>query len=313
MKYSIFVLGISTLGLLAQTPLMAQDEDAKDFPEVQQSSEVFLDAYTDRFQEAFFDALRQKSIQNYDRAINLFLEAKTLQATPVIDHELAKTYALDKQWLKAEEAALDALNAAPENYWYLDTLIGIVNGQSSTLETVAGKYPEGNQRLQQNLAQVYYKNGAYIKAKEVLTTLPTSNFKSDLAAKLEVALKERVSNLTQTKVTAAVVKNNDPVATLKLNIAQQIKLNNASLVLLQAENAVETYPLQPYFYYAYGWALQKKGNNYKAIEVLEGGLDYLFDDIPLANKMYQTLADAYTVMQNIAKANLYLSKIKPGF
>ncbi|NJB37116.1 tetratricopeptide repeat protein [Croceivirga sp. JEA036] len=292
---------------------MAQDEDSKILPEVQESAEVFLEEYTDRFQDVFFDALRQKSIQNYDRAINLFLEAYAINNSPVLKHELAKTYALDKQWLKAQEAALDALNADPENYWYLDTLVSIVNAQSSTLDALSGTYPEENKRLQQNLAQIYYKNGAYIKAKEVLATLPENNFKSDLTAKIEVVLKKRVANIAQTKVSASVVRNSDPVATLKLNLAQQIKLKNSGLVLLQAENAVETYPLQPFFYYAYGWALQNKGNNYKAIEILETGLDYLFDDIALANKIYQTLADAYTALHNTAKANLYLSKIKPGF
>jgi len=71
--------------------------------------------------------------------------------------------------------------------------------------------------------------------------------------------------------------------------------------------------LQPFFYYAHGLALHKNNKNREAVTVLESALDYLFDDISLANKIYKTLGDAYTKLNNNAKANLYFNKIKPGF
>ncbi len=82
--------------------------------------------------------------------------------------------------------------------------------------------------------------------------------------------------------------------------------------LTVSQEALDSYPLQPYFYYAYGTALNNTANANKAIEVLESGLDYLLDDDELANKMYTELSKAYTSIGNTSKANEYLNKIKPG-
>jgi len=59
--------------------------------------------------------------------------------------------------------------------------------------------------------------------------------------------------------------------------------------------------------------LNKNNTHKEAIEVLEAGLDYLVNDVALANQFYTELAAAYTAASNTVKANMYLSKIKPGF
>jgi hypothetical protein len=41
-------------------------------------------------------------------------------------------------------------------------------------------------------------------------------------------------------------------------------------------------------------------------------MDYLLDDIDLANKMYKELVDANNALGNSSKANMYLSKLKSG-
>ena len=92
-----------------------------------------------------------------------------------------------------------------------------------------------------------------------------------------------------------------------------IKNNNHLLLKQVAEEALETYPSQPYFYYAQGYALNKSSKHRDAIEVLEAALDYLVADIKLANKIYTELVEAYNGINNSVKANMYLRKIKPGF
>lgn len=37
----------------------------------EESAEISLELYSDEFQEYFFEALKQKGIENYDKAINL--------------------------------------------------------------------------------------------------------------------------------------------------------------------------------------------------------------------------------------------------
>jgi len=79
-----------------------------------------------------------------------------------------------------------------------------------------------------------------------------------------------------------------------------------------AAEDLEEFPLQPYFYYASGLALNNNGKHKAAIEVLEESIDYLLDDDNLANKIYKELANAYNAIQNSGKANMYLSKVKSG-
>ena len=84
---------------------------------------------------------------------------------------------------------------------------------------------------------------------------------------------------------------------------------NASSV---SEEALENFPAQPYLYYAYGLSLNKVKKYKEAIMALESGLDYILDDMDLANKIYKELVDANNALGNSSKANMYLSKLKSG-
>ena len=132
----------------------AQEEPSKIIQE-EESAEVFLEEYTDEFQDKFFEALKQKGIQNYDRAINLFLDCKRLDATNiVVDHELAKAYLLDKKYISAQQYAIETLVAEPKNYWYLDTLISILEKQSNSIETVKANDIDMNRSMVPSLVFV---------------------------------------------------------------------------------------------------------------------------------------------------------------
>jgi tetratricopeptide (TPR) repeat protein len=99
----------------------------------------------------------------------------------------------------------------------------------------------------------------------------------------------------------------------KIRIAALTRAQTFPTLQETAEEALESYPSQPDFYYALGYALNQRGKYEEAIEPLETGLDYLIDDVSLANKIYRELADAHTALGDAVKANTYLRKIKPGF
>jgi len=281
---------------------------------IEESSEVFLEEYTDEFQDKFFEALKQKGIQNYDRSINLLLECKLLQAdNNAVNHELAKTYFLDKQYVVAQQYAIEALASEADNYWYLDTLVSILEKQASTIEIVESSIPFSDIKLQENLATIYFKRRKYNEALEILERVPASTFKEQLTLKINDSNTANKSK-TEVKSTSFTATNSEPTTKgLEFNIKNQIKLEQYKIVEIKAKDAVEAYPLQPFFYYAYGLALHKNNKNRQAIEVLESSLDYLFNDIPLANKIYKALSDSYAKANNPVKASLYLTKIKPGF
>ena len=306
----VYISFLLMLGLTSKNSYTQEDK-----LEVEESAEVFLEEYTDEFQNTFFEALKQKGIQNYDRAINLLLDCKQLDSDNVVlDHELAKAYFLDKKYIPAQKYAIEALIAEPENYWYLDTLLTILEKQSNDIEAVKGVIPYENDKLQENIALIYYKKRKYREALKILNGIKKSSFKKELTLKINDLLLKS-SKQVEVKSTEVIhVQNHEATPkAIELNLKNQIKLEQYRLIEKTAKDAVEAYPLQPFFYYAYGLALYKNNKNAQAIDALESSLDYLFDDISLANKIYQTLADAYTKTSNFSKANMYLSKIKPGF
>lgn len=280
--------------------------------EEQESAEVYLEEYTDEFQENFFEALKQKGIQNYDRAVDLFLKCKQLEPNnSVVDYELAKAYMFDKKYVQAQDYAIEALLSEPEDYWYLDNLLTILDKQGSPIESIKQRIPYYNKKLQQNMAVSLFKMKKYGEASKVLDDLENSQLKSDLEGKIKDSLQK-----DKEPDTAPIVKKeedlDDPVAQLKAQMEQLITASEYETLLSDSQEALDSYPLQPYFYYAYGTSLNNTGNPNKGIEVLESGLDYLLDDEGLKNKIYKQLSEGYSKIGNTQKANEYLNKINSG-
>lgn len=282
--------------------------------EEEQSAEVFLEEYTDEFQESFFEALKQKGIQNYDRAIDLFLECKRLDSSnSVIDYELAKAYFLDKQYIQAQEFAVDALKAKPMDFWYLETLLRVLEKQGTSIDAIQQQLPFSNNKLQENLAVFYFKKRKYNDALKVLEGLGNSKFAADLTLKINDSI-QRINEKLTTKVKPenTVQKEDSPIAQYQSQIEGLLTKGDFKNMEVVSKEALDSYPLQPYFHYAYGTALNRTSKSTKAVEVLESALDYLLDDVSLTNKIYSELSKAYMAIGNSSKANEYLNKIKTG-
>lgn len=284
--------------------------------DVEESAAVFLEDYSDTFQEHFFEGLKQKGIQNYDRAINAFLECKQLQPeNSAVAHELAKAYLEDKQHQQALDYAVEAIQAVPDNYWYLHTLHEALVAHGSSMALVAERIPTENSSLQAHLADIYFKAKNYEEALAVLKGLK----KDELLEHLESKVKDSLAARAATLVSKDVGKNNkvvpvvSPVEALKVELARLMDTADAASLLARSGEAMESYPLQPYFYYAHGSALNGLQRHEEAVEVLEAALDYMIGDVPLANDIYRELAKGYTALSKPERANEYLSKLKPGF
>ena len=314
MKKNTF-LRLVFIVVLSTAPLVLHSQEEQEI-DVEQSAEVFLEEYSDDFQENFFEALKQKGIENYDKAVNLLLKCKQLdEDNRVVDHELAKAYYEDKKYTLGEGYAVEALVSEPDNPWYLETLVDILEKQGNSIDAVAARIPYDNPKLKENLALTYFKRGKYDEALKVLKEVKKSRFSQDLTAKISDSVDKRNAQSVSTSCT---IENSNagvanPMQGYQLQIEGLIRANSHAILLQVSEDALETYPSQPFFYYAQGYALNKNSKPRDAIEVLEAGLDYLVNDIALANKFYTELAAAYTATYNTVKANMYLSKIKPGF
>lgn len=295
------------------SPMSSYAQEDQDI-DVEQSAEVFLEEYSDTFQENFFEGLKQKGIRNYDRAITYFLECKKLQPqNTVVSFELAKFHLYDKQLIVAQEYALEALNGEPENYWYAETLINIVEARKSVIEEVKEELPWNNTVLRGNIAEIYFLKGNYLNAKSVLKGVKTSK----KYERLEMKITDSIAK--QSKKINPILQSPKPVSSQDLDSVEDYKIQIETLLgattdnvkLFQTtEEAIENFPSQPYFYYANGAALNRAQKHKEAIDILETALDYLIDDVSLENAIYKELVNAYTATNNTSKANMYLSKIK---
>ncbi len=278
--------------------------------EITESAEVMLEAYTDEFQECFFEALKQKGIENYDKAINQLLKCREFASDQtVVDHELAKAYLASKQYMNAQEYAVLALNSEPENPWFLNTLLDVLKGQGRPLELLGNSIPIDNPGLRKNLALRYFERGEYIRAQQVLQGLTQDIFTEQLARKIADSLYKQQATSAATESTKL---PENPLDRLRMELEDLQGEEQFAAMESQAAEALERYPTQPVLYYFYGLALNKNGKPAEASGILETALEFLFDDGELQEKIYRELVAVYTALGNTSKANMYLSKIKSG-
>ena len=277
------------------------------------SADLFTEEYTDKFQEVFFEAIKQKGIENYDRAEALLLEAKKLDPiNPVIDHELAKVLFLTKQYPRAERYALDAVRARPGEYWFVQTLMEILDKQSKLPEAYPGELPLELPEFRMNLATWYLGQNEWARAEEQLAPLPASKQVRLMMAKISRLRlnEESVEAISSEKETPAAEEGS--VAAYEQKLREFLEDENWRSAEASSREALERYPLQPFFYYASGISQMRQGRPLEAVKILEEGEGVLLGDSETAQLLYGALAEAHTQLGNLEKAKKYQNKLKNG-
>lgn len=128
----------------------------------------------DKTQELFFEALKQKGIENYDRAVTALLQCIELDnSQSVFYYELGKNYNLLKNFGEAEDALKKAVKQQPDNEWYLDELYEVYAQQNDydkaikTVKQLVSYHPD----YKEDLANLYYRTKKYNDALEILDEL----------------------------------------------------------------------------------------------------------------------------------------------
>ncbi|OBQ54968.1 tetratricopeptide repeat protein [Tamlana sp. s12] len=128
----------------------------------------------DEFQELFFEGLKQKGIENYDKAAEAFEKCiKIDKSVPVIYFELGKCYNHLKNFGAAEDALKKAVDKDPDNEWYLDELYGYYAAQNEhdkaikTVKQLVKYHPD----YKEDLAALYARTEKYDDALEILDEL----------------------------------------------------------------------------------------------------------------------------------------------
>jgi len=135
----------------------------------------------DRFQELFFEALKQKGIENYQRAVDALQECLKLDdSESVLYFELGKNYNKLKNFGAAEEALKTAISKTPDNEWYLDELYDVYIQQNEvdkavkTIKQLVKYHPD----YKDDLVGLYIKAEKYKSALDLLDELDAELGKS---------------------------------------------------------------------------------------------------------------------------------------
>ncbi len=125
----------------------------------------------DTFQEYFFEALKQKGIENYQKSADALLKCIEINdSDPVLYYELGKNYMQLKNFGAAEDAFKEAVSKAPKNEWYLDELYGVyvqqddMNKALRTVKQLVEYHPD----YKQDLASLYIQLEKYKDALKIL-------------------------------------------------------------------------------------------------------------------------------------------------
>jgi len=125
----------------------------------------------DKFQELFFEALKQKGVENYDRSVEALLKCIELDnSQSVLYFELGKNYIYLKNFGAAEDALKTAVNKQPDNEWYLDALYGLYVQQNEpdkaikTLKQLVSYHPN----YKEDLVALYISTKKYNDALKLL-------------------------------------------------------------------------------------------------------------------------------------------------
>lgn len=128
----------------------------------------------DAFQELFFEALKQRGIENYQRAVDALLKAKkTDDSKTVVYYELGKNYNSLKNFGAAEDVLKQAVVREPGNEWYLDELYEVYINQDDypkaikTVKQLVKYHPD----YKQDLVALYVRAKEYKDALKLLDEL----------------------------------------------------------------------------------------------------------------------------------------------
>jgi len=284
----------------------------------EESAEISLEENIDEFQEHFFEALKQRGIENFDRAIDELLKCKKIDDNASIAFELGKNYYSQKEYDQAKESFQRAVTKKPQNQWFL---LGLFNTQLKLNEreealSTGKKIVQLNPKFREDVAKVYVGMRDYKRALKELEKLEKNGGLTLTAANMKNMLEKQLHKNENGSGKVAEVINQTPKPRADANtkileqIEEALQTNAYTDAIRLTKIGLSDFPSQPKLYLYNAKALNALKEYKKAIEMLEIGLDYIIDDATLEKEFYQAFIVAYKQMGNSKKEKQYRKKIQ---
>ncbi|WP_297803396.1 hypothetical protein [uncultured Polaribacter sp.] len=267
-----------------------------------------------KFQDFFFKALSEKSIGNYQKAIeNLESCNQVLTNDVAVYFEFSKNYLLLNKTFIAKEYAKRALIKEPNNIWILKHLVKIHAKDRDLSDAIAiqQKVVAINRVDRTFLLELYLDNREYKKAISLMNDLEKENALPSSFQKIKDTLEKRKGKTVAKEKTDDVValtaqfKANKSYTILKQILEESS--NNVQLLLNYSDEGIALFPAQPFVYLVKGRALNNQKKYKKALLILQNGIDFVIEDTMEAD-FYIEMAASYKGLGDFLEEKKFIQK-----
>jgi len=298
-------------------PFFSYSQDS--IPKVKDITKDITEDKSIKFQEYFFKSLSEKSIKNYQIAIQNLEECNAIFPNDkAVFFELSKNYLLLNRTTEALQYINNALRLEPSNFWMLKHLVAIQKNDKNYQEAIKTQLIIVKQKPKQRaeLIYLYYLNDEYMQALSLIDVFEkeyglTTRLKQ---LKNKLVLRNKPQTIISTidslpKLISDFELNSPSFYTLKKILTLAIK-DNIPAYHMYSNLAIDLFPAQPFSYLSKGRALQLQGKHQEAIDILEIGIDFIIENSLLEVQFYTILVSAYTRLSQPKKALEYKMKLQ---
>ncbi|MCD6543630.1 MAG: hypothetical protein J7K34_03900 [Flavobacteriaceae bacterium] len=295
--------------------------------DVASREELLIEQENINFQTFFFEALQQKAIENYDKAIFALEACNNIdKKNTAVLFELSKNYVFLLKYTEAEYYILQGLEIEPANLFMLEHLKEIKANQNDfsgailIQKRIIAQKPE----LESELVLLQIKSGNINKAIELLKKLDNNNnLPAHLVPLKSALLQESPSEGESTIITTTTIPDlpkskldnlkkdyylKNDYQSLKLVLERELKIKDYLGLLNDSREGLDLYPAQSYIYLMNGTALNSLRKYKDAVLILDTGFDFVVDNLELQAKFMDQIGLSYKGMGENKKATEYYNK-----
>ncbi len=276
-----------------------------------------------KFQSYFFEALKQKAIKNYSKAIVSLEKCYELDSTSLaIEFEFSKNYFLLKNYNEAQIFIDKALEKEPANIYLLRHKIAIFKVLRNFQNAIEfqKKLVQIQPHYSDELVLLYIQNKNFEKAEILIDEIEKNALKTSRIKGFKKFLENRKIPSKKINKAQSPIKNADIEMLKKLYIdkkdfqilkeilTKELANGHFELLNIDSKNGLELFPAQPFLYKMNGLALNKLGKYNEAISVLTIGIDFVIDNNMIEADFYDQLSISFERLGNKTEALKYKQK-----
>jgi tetratricopeptide (TPR) repeat protein len=182
------------------------------------------------FETNFFDALKEKAIENYDKAI-IALQKCLLKEplNPEIHYQLGVNYLAQKKYVEAENAFQKAVDLEPKQRWYWNGLYD-VHYQTKAYEkaiVIVEKLVAFDANMKEDLVSLYMNTQQFDKAKIVINDIESKGTltKAMESYQMQIQSMQKGNNPNVSDLVEA-IKNNPKAEQNYIDLIYAFSVNN---------------------------------------------------------------------------------------